>query len=412
MNCVARFAWMLPVGLLALVSVPAAQAVPAHPLSKPTSPKPKPPEVVAADGQPASAGEPAAEQQQAAPSEVELKVSQHSPGLPWRYQIRNVGKRPVRVAADPRLLWFEVEVPGKKKRQTCRLPASLFPTFADKHFSLVLRPGDSFGQRFDPRLYCFAAGGQTELVSGSVVYPRFGWPKQHVTSWKSGKKITTEKLLAPFAVTPPERSGGKPRRGARAKAQTQARPKADTHLKLVEGKAFSLTTAYAGWSKSALPDETKMSQDGDWDAPEPSLSMTTGSDAAAERLATVSVRLKNPSTSRKLVVYFRRELMSFEVMGPDGVVSCEPEPRERFPEPQAFTTLGAGKSIVVTSRLVELCPRRTFDRPGLYLIRARFESKDSGAEFGLQAFTGRVVADQPATVRIRGGEKPFRLSPR
>lgn len=411
MNAVARFARMLPLSLLALVCAPPAQAVPARPLSKPTAPKPKPPEVVAEDGKPSSAPQDI-DLDEAAAADVELKVTQHSPGLPWRYRIRNAGKRPVRVAADPRLLWFEVRVPGKKKRQTCRLPESLFPKFADKDFSLVLRPGDSFSQRFDPRLYCFAAGGQTDLVSGSVVYPRFGWPKQHVTTWKHGKKITTEKLQAPFAVTPPGRPPSS--RGGKGDAPTKADgpPKTETHLKVVEGKAFALNTAYAGWSKDALPGEPDKAQESDWDSPEPTLSMTTGSDAAAERMATVSVRLKNPSARRKLVVYFRRELMSFEVMGPDGVTSCEPEPRTRFPEPQAFTTLGAGKSIVVTSRLVELCPRGTFDRPGLYLIRARFESKDSGEDFGLQAFTGRVVADQPATVRIRGGEKPFKLSPR
>ncbi|MCA9640913.1 MAG: hypothetical protein H6718_25620 [Polyangiaceae bacterium] len=381
-----------------------AIAVPKKPLKKPVEPPTKiideetPKTDAPADAEPQPDAAPA-------PSEVELSVKQHGPSLPWSYEIKNVGERPVRVAADPRLLWFEVQVPGKKKRRTCRLPAELFPKHADKDFSLVLRPGERFGQRFDPRLYCFAAGGQTDLVAGAVVYPRFGWPKQFKTSWKGGKKLQTEQLDAPFAVTPPER----PRRGKKKQPRAKADlPKQETHLKLVEGKGLGLRSAYAGWSKDALHEDDKPEQS-DWDSPEPMLTMQTGSDAAAERLATVQVKLKNPSKDRKLVVYFRRELLSFEVMGPDGLKSCIPEPRTRFPEAQAFTTLGPGRSISVVSRLVELCPRGTFDRPGLYLIRARFDSKDDGAEFGLQGFTGRIVAEQPATVRIRGGEKPFRL---
>lgn len=383
-----------------------AGAVPKKPLKKPVEPPTKIVDEETAS-EPHSETEPESEADSApVPSEVELSVKQLGPGLPWSYEIKNAGERPVRVAADPRLLWFEVQVPGKKKRRTCRLPAELFPKHADKDFSLMLRPGERFGQRFDPRLYCFAAGGQTELVAGAIVYPRFGWPKEFKTSWKGGKKLQTLILDAPFAVTPPER----PRRGKKKPdAKAAELPKKETHLKLVEGKALGLRSAYAGWSKDALHEGDEKPEQSDWDSPEPVLSMQTGSDAAAERLATVQVKLKNPSKDRKLVVYFRRELLSFEVMGPDGLRSCTPEPRTRFPEAQAFTTLRPGRSISVVSRLVELCPRGTFDRPGLYLIRARFDSKDDGAEFGLQGFTGRIVAEQPATVRIRGGEKPFRL---
>ncbi|MGE0327971.1 MAG: hypothetical protein AB7S68_37010 [Polyangiaceae bacterium] len=386
-----------------------AVAVPKKPLKKPVEP---PTKIVDEEAPKADAPAPDVEPEAdadapPAPSELELSVKQHGPSLPWSYEIKNVGERPVRVAADPRLLWFEVQVPGKKKRRTCRLPAELFPKHADKDFSLMLRPGERFGQRFDPRLYCFAAGGQTELVAGAVVYPRFGWPKKFKTSWRGGKRLQTEELDAPFAVTPPER----PRRGKKQPRAKQDLPKKETHLKLIEGKGLGLRSAYAGWSKDALAEDDKPEQS-DWDSPEPMLTMQTGSDAAAERMATVQVKLKNPSKDRKLIVYFRRELLSFEVMGPDGLKSCTPEPRTRFPEAQAFTTLGPGRSISVVSRLVELCPRGTFDRPGLYLIRARFDSKDDGAEFGLQGFTGRIVAEQPATVRIRGGEKPFRLPKR
>jgi hypothetical protein len=54
-----------------------------------------------------------------------------------------------------------------------------------------------------------------------------------------------------------------------------------------------------------------------------------------------------------------------------------------------------------------MCEKDTFARPGLYLVRARFDSDLSGSAFGLDAFVGHLTADRPATVRIRAGKLPF-----
>src|SRR5690606_4863414 len=103
-------------------------------------------------------------------------------------------------------------------------------------------------------------------------------------------------------------------------------------------------------------------------------------------------------------VYFRRELLSFEVMGPGGLVSCDPQPDTRAPDRQAFLRLSPGRSMTITSRLVELCPKGTFSRPGFYLVHARFDADDSGEELCLDAYVGRVASETPANVRIRTGE--------
>ena len=59
-----------------------------------------------------------------------------------------------------------------------------------------------------------------------------------------------------------------------------------------------------------------------------------------------------------------------------------------------------------TGLLAELCPNATFARPGLYLLSASFEAERDGAEFGLQAFTGRLDSPRQALVRLRVGDSP------
>ena len=91
-------------------------------------------------------------------------------------------------------------------------------------------------------------------------------------------------------------------------------------------------------------------------------------------------------------------------MGPGGAGSCDPQPDVRAPDRQAFLQLSAGQSMSIPSRLVELCPKDTFAHPGFYLVHARFESDQSGEDYGIEAYVGRVATEHPANVRIRSGE--------
>lgn len=338
-----------------------------------------------------SAGAAAAEEkaEASAPPKLELRVSERGPGRPWSLSIANTGNEPAVLAADPRLLRLDVLVPSKKKKETCRLPDELYPSKPDKRTLVVLEPGEGVEQHFDPRLYCFSAGGQWQLVPGAVVTPRFGWPEKKKTVWRGGKRVEeTPKQDAPFAALPAPPKG-------------KAKPDDEAGVKELAGEPFALKSDYAEWSRTRIEADKKASEESPL-----VIKMAQGSDAQAERSATVQLTLQNRSKHAQ-TVYFRRELVSFEVMRPDGLVTCDPKPDSRSPDRQAFTRLGPGGSISVVNRLVELCPTGTFGSPGLYLVHARYDATETGDEWNIDSFVGRVVSRAPATVRIRTGEHPF-----
>ncbi|HVJ15567.1 MAG TPA: hypothetical protein VM686_09000, partial [Polyangiaceae bacterium] len=131
-----------------------------------------------------------------------------------------------------------------------------------------------------------------------------------------------------------------------------------------------------------------------------------GSDASSEETATVTVEVRNRS-NEPVRIFFRRELMSFDLSGPDGAITCDPQPDTRAPDLQAFRLLNPGGSVSSTSRLIELCPDDTFARPGLYLAHARFNASVPSEGFAFEALTGTFVSEKPAVIRIRTGELPF-----
>ncbi len=321
-----------------------------------------------------------------APPKLTLSVRERGPRMPWEMAIENTGDSSAVVVADPRLLSFEVKVPGKRKPVRCELPKDMFPRKVDRRLRVRLGPGEGIQQSFDPRLYCFAAGGQWRLVPGALITPRYGWKPGKTHTWKRGKRVPV-KPSEPFM--------------ARAADGDKDDEEAPDGVKMIDGTPFALKSTYAKWAKTRLEEDRKNKHDTPIE-----MRMAQGSDAHAERTATVAITLKNRSKHRQRL-YFRRELVSFEVMGPDGLTNCDAQPDLRAPDPQEFLNLAAGRSMHITSRLVELCPTGTFGRPGLYLVHARLDATEDGSEFGLDAFTGRLVSEQPATIRIRSGDLPF-----
>ena len=355
---------------------------------------------VAALGALAAVGHTARAEPNPAPTaRLRFQIAELGPLQPWNLQIANDGDSPVLLTADPRLLWFEVEVPGRKKPEQCRLPAGIYPDHERRRTQLVLAPGDAVSHVFDPRWYCFAADGQWRLVAGAIVRPHFGWPEKTKTRWKRGKKVTEKVAQKPPFVAhvieaAPEGESALPdESGPDEKAEGVA-------VKELLAEPFSLGSAYAAWSRSRL-DPTE----DDVERMPFALKLTAGSDAEAERTATVGISVRNRS-KRTQNLYLRRELISFEVVGPRGPVTCDPEPDQRAPDRQAFYRMTPGRTVTFSSRLVELCPRGTFAQPGLYLVHARLDANESGDDFDLEAFVGRIVSQTPVTVRIRTGEEP------
>lgn len=353
-----------------------------------------------------------------APLGLRLEIVERGAGLPWTLAIVNDGPSPVRVVGDPRLLSLELLPPASDDKKakapkpvSCKLPGELFPEAADPELVRRLRPGEALLHAFDPRLYCFDEDARERLAPGTVVTPSFGWPeKKPKTVWRKGKRVEE-----PVEQEPPfvARAHGPGRPGSDGDAEKDQDAPADDaatgpsddaatspsdddapaaeQVKRLTGRAFTLGSSYGATPTPERP-------------PEPlALEVRGGSDTSHVRYATIEVRLKNTSREPQRV-FFRRELVTFEVMGPDGLFVCDPQPDDFAPDPQGFQRLSPGGSTSAVSRLIELCPDGTFDRPGLYRVHARYDASVSGAEHGLDTFTGRVFSERPAMVRIREGE--------
>ena len=342
-----------------------------------------------------------------------LHVIERGPGEPWIIAVSNEGTEAAHLVADTRLLWLEVNAPGAKKAARCRLPDELLPKEAEPRLDVELSPGEYVTQLIDPRLYCFASGEQKQLVPGARVVAHLGWPDvPNKTAWQHGKK---ERVTVPqpppfvaFRTSVDVEQALKARNTAlkvakNAKYKKGATPPPESSMgvplpagidKHIVGPDLTLRVLYAEWSAKtpAKADESPLE-----------LRLVQGSDARDEHTATVEFTLQNKS-KRKLIVYFRREFITFDVIGPNGVTTCAPAPDDRSPDRSAFVTLAAGAKRTYASRLAELCPHGTLDMPGLYLVNARYDATETGTEWNVAAYTGSIVTNQPANVRIRTGE--------
>lgn len=359
---------------------------------------------------PYSAGSPGA-------SGLVLHVAERGPGEPWAIAVRNEGTEKAHFVADTRLIWLEVTQPNSKKAARCRLPDDLQPKAAEPRLDVELEPGEYVAQLIDPRLYCFASGAQKELIPGAQVVPHMGWPNvADKSEWEHGKKvkkrvpqpppfvaykatIDVDEVMQARSNALKVAKAARNKRGKRVESPTDESlgvplpPGIDKHL---AGPELKLQSAYSEWS--SLHPKASDTDDGPLE-----LTVVQGSDAHTEHDATVEIALHNRSKKR-LQLYFRREFVTFEVVGPNGVVTCAPSPDERVPDRSAFMTLPAGAKRTYKSRLVELCPMNSFEMPGLYLVNARYDATHSGSDWNIDAYTGAIASSRPGNIRIRTGE--------
>jgi hypothetical protein len=349
-----------------------------------------------------------------------LELVEHGPGELWTMHVTNTGKSPIGIVADPALLWFEVAVPGKALPVVCRLPPPLWPKSIRQRAVTQLQPEERFSRRFDARFFCFDDIRQSVLVVGARVTPHFGWaPETKETRVKGKRTLVTLPPRAPFvawSVPAPEPESDVPETGEEGQAPVEpgaeGAPPADPGaialesgepepwdepkdgLKFISGAAVVLAPEYEVWS----PPRTTSDAEG------PQLHMRAGSDAEDERGALVTIALSNASSEPEQI-FFRRDLVTYHVTGPDGVFECAPN-EIGAPDFASFTTLAPKGSEPMVVRLIEMCPRSALARPGLYEIRASFVSRWSGQALGLDAFVGTIETEHPALLRIRSGEQP------
>lgn len=351
--------------------------------------------------------------------DLTLVVTEDGPDQPWTLSLSNQGNQALGLIADPGLLWFEVTLPGRAP-QTCLLPEPLRPRVMQRKNVLELNPGEHFSRRFDPRFFCFAELGQLLLVPGARVTPHFGWPREIPTGKKTKTKAkpatssSAAPLEAPFVAwrwpqvaASSSASSGAPPSSAAGEENTESgtgelgssTPTPSPWrwptegVKSVQGATLQLPASYASWIGAPRRDPPRDLE----------LVMLAGSDAEDERTATVTIGLINP-LDRPQPIFVRRELLDYDVHGPDGFFQCTSSD-VGSPDFASFSTLGPHAAERLTVRLIELCPRRSFARPGLYEVHARLAAKWSGQELGLDAFVGELDATHPAFVRVRSGDR-------
>jgi hypothetical protein len=336
---------------------------------------------------------------------LRLAIVEQGPEAPWLVAVVNRGSEPLHVLFDLRTLSLEVlpkapaeDTTKKVKRAAkppkpilCALPKDIAPTKRDPLFELRLDPGEAVIDAFDPRLYCAPDKGVSPFAPGATVVPRLGFAEKTKTVWKKGKRETKiVEQTAPFVAELAERKPPEPAPAAAAEKSDDETLAFEKHaVKLLVGQSLTLGEEY---ETKPEPDEHKSLE----------LVLARGSDASTEREATITVSLLNRSP-RAQTVYFRRELVSFEMSGPTGLVECDAGPDSRAPERLSFATIAPGARLNATSRLIELCPTGALRVPGLYLVHGRYDNREGGEEFGLSAFRGRVVSERPALVRVRKG---------
>lgn len=373
---------------------------------------------------------------------IHLQVVDLGPDERWEVSLVNRGPSTVELAADPRLLSFTARVPGKTKPVSCRLPDALLPKphHTRRH---TLAAGEQYTFTVDPLMYCFETGEQTILVPGTFLTPSYGFAEKTQTRWSWGRRYE-ERLeqTAPFAATylahPPGPEPTTTPTAADGELDDAAVPSEEADLpqseattataepspedgetpwrrseanltekglKQVTGDGFALRSEYQGWARARVRHNHHTL--GDQPQSGLKLSITTGSDAPSARDIAVTVRLENESDTPRRV-YFRRDLVSFLIKGPEGEHECAPLSAEfRAPDQQAFTTIAAGKSVSFTTQLLELCPAESFSRAGFYYVSAVLPATAPGADEDV--FTGKLAASKPRPVRLHRAEFPFTI---
>jgi hypothetical protein len=426
-------------------------------------PKPPPAEALtqaapaqAASAKPASAKPAAAKPPAAEPlpdPAVRLWMTASAPHGPWTMRIDNEGDKPLRIPADVRLLSFEIEPepyvaptepadPKPKKWAkakppakpvVCKIPAPLRPNGFPEKSALLLRPGESYVESFDPRLFCFGKDAAARLVGGAVVHTRFGWEAAKKPAWSAKKKPDSGPFVVEGTTFPPEvmplreltaptmvlhfgSSAKRPAPNARA-ADPTADP-SETDPKATDAKATGAnapdpkaidTRATDPKATDPKATDTKVAALPpvvDENAPRLELTSAPFVSASSTTRATITLTATNVGR-RPMLVALHPRMLGFRIDGPDGVLRCSSMPPTHGIPRERFRTLAPGASSAMTLLLGEGCTRDALRRPGLYRIQATLDAGESGSELGLAAYTGKVRMREPTLIRVLDGPDPF-----
>ncbi len=333
---------------------------------------------------------------------LRMRLVAPTAGGVWGLRIDNTSSHPVRLAADVRLLRLTITPPASEKsgRRKPRVTVCDGPTdFGLRHQypagrALILAPGFSYAERFDPRLICFGAKAK-HLVSGATVSATYGFrPK---AKWQRGaarppfvvefhstgdERVSRRWLVAPWLTLP----GGMSREANAAALQGFPAPHPGLlPPALVIPKETTTATAPATASKTKASTETRLT-----------LTTSRHADAAKKRDLRLSVQAHNAGP-RPLLVALRARQLSFLVAGPDGTKDCRKPGRHHVPR-DLLRRLKEGKHIHIDVLLGESCPNVKFVRPGLYRARPIMYAIEADDDSAPRQVRQRVTVEAPGAV--------------
>ncbi|WP_437319276.1 hypothetical protein [Sorangium sp. So ce385] len=345
-----------------------------------------------------------------------------SPEGPWTLRIDNEGERPMRVPADVRLLRFEIDTLNKRTKKTtrCAAPAGLKPSGFPERRALLLAPGQSYVEHFDPRLLCFGKD-EAALAGGAVVRAWYGWGPPPKWSRKApSPPFAAESTDDPPAFAPAPGlaaptvvlSYGLPHKEAPADGAGDAEPPsaADPEAQPSADKAPQPPADKAPQPPADKPVQVAAGAPGepivDANAPRLELKSEPWSDAASPRSIVVRVSAKNAG-KRPMTVAIRSRMLAFHVAGPNGTTVCDASPPTGAIPRDMFRTLKPGASVDLSLLLREVCPDNTFAREGLYQVTATLHANEPGTGLGVDAYTAVVHAKSATLLRVKSAPEPF-----
>ena len=410
---------------------------------------------------------------------VRMRVIAPSAQGPWMLRIDNESETKVRIPADVRLLTFEVRTPSdapmrrtyaggwSRRAAVCDGPKAFGLTgWFPARRELVLEPGHSYTEEFDPRLICFGKDAEL-LVPGARVKPYLGW--------KPRPKWSRKMEAAPFAAD----TASAPRRYRplrRLEAPTLVLSHAPPVVYGPGGDervpAANVTQGGAGerekagrapWPPSQPPDsgprlrqeppgteeqhargrhkgkrEPKSAEEASMHrprrrrtAPRPDpppqddlgahMTLTATHYADARRPTDIELSVQAHNTGeRPVFVALRSRMLSFRVLGPNGEFRCQRPSVDHAVPRDLFQTLHHGEHMHMDVLLAEVCPPGAFDRQGLYFAIPELHADADGRQYGLSAITGLVTTRDPGDpsgthqleddatlIRVTRGRRPF-----
>ncbi len=321
----------------------------------------------------------------AAPLPLAIELVAKAPTL-WTVRVKNTGDARLTVPADPRLIALELASaapasgkPAKRaaKAVVCALPPKLRPE-RDEAGTLALDPGATMALDFDPRLVCFSQRDAEALVAAERITARYSLPGFSAMPAVEGKRP----LLVNTATSEPIEVAAEARPPVRGIAEPAPPPTTGSQPSDAEDEAEVKTGAGASVRAAARIDGV--------------------------RAATISIRVDVTNVSgRTRTAFVRPGSIGFLVEGPSGAFTCPTKGTPPIRELQRTLTSRATASVDVL--LGPTCAGRSFDRPGLYVVRPVFSSTKPAWDRD-KSLSGEHVGP-PSLIRLQTARRPLLTRP-